>query len=166
MAKKAKKRQLDMIINFVVTLLGIAAIVMMVLPNVGINDSDKAFTGLQIAFGYNRKVGNSEVALFYFSFMNLLTFILAAVGVVFTVLGALGKGSKFAAFIAAGAFIVAGVFFFLSISFCLPNQTVLDIGSIVGANVKDALHLAVGAIVGGVVSLLAGIAQLGRVFLK
>ena len=106
------------------------------------------------------------MAVFNFSFMNLLTFILAAVGVVFTVLGALGKGSKFAAFIAAGAFIVAGVFFFLSISFCLPNQTALDIGSIFGANVKDALHLAVGAIVGGVVSLLAGIAQLGRVFLK
>ena len=82
MAKKAKKRQLDMIINFVVTLLGLAAIVMMFLPNVGINDSDKTFTGLQIAFGYNRKVGNSEVAVFNFSFMNLLTFILAAVGVV------------------------------------------------------------------------------------
>ena len=51
MAKKAKKRQLDMIINFVVTLLGLAAIVMMFLPNVGINDSDTTYTGLQIAFG-------------------------------------------------------------------------------------------------------------------
>lgn len=164
MAKKAQKKQLDMIINFVVTLLGIAAIVMMFLPNIGIKDTDYTFTGFEIAFGCKRTV-LVEFDAFNFSFMNLLTLILAAVGVVFTILGALGKGSKFAAFIAAGAFIVAGVFFFLSISFCIPNEDIKRIISVAG-DYKNYLVLCVGAIIGGVVSLLAGIAQLGRVFLK
>lgn len=154
-------------LSFVAAVLGLAAVVMLFLPAIGIKDTDTTFTGLQITFGYKGK--NSlglEYTVFNFSFMNLLTYILAVVGIVFSVLSAMGKGSKFAAFIAAAAFAVSGVFFFLSVSYTLPNEGASKFISFVGGDIKDVLTLAYGAIIGGVASLLAAVCNLGKIVLK
>ena len=155
-------------LSFVAAVLGLAAVVMLFLPAIGIKDSDTTYTGLQITFGYKGKdpLLGLEYTVFNFSFMNLLTYILAIVGIVFSVLSAVGKGSKFAAFIAAAAFAVSGVFFFLSVSYTLPNEDASKIISFIGGDIKDALTLAYGAIIGGVASLLAAVCNLGKIVLK
>ncbi len=153
-------------LSFVAAVLGLAAVVMLFLPAIGIKDTDTTYTGLQITFGYKESLLGFEYTVFDFSFMNLLTYILAVVGIVFSVLSAMGKGSKFAAFIAAAAFAVSGVFFFLSVSYTLPNEDASKIISFVGGDIKDALTLAYGAIIGGVASLLAAVCNLGKIVLK
>ncbi len=164
MAKR--KSNLGKPLSFVAAVLGLAAVVMLFLPAIGIKDTDTTYTGLQITFGYKESLLGFEYTVFDFSFMNLLTYILAVVGIVFSVLSAMGKGSKFAAFIAAAAFAVSGVFFFLSVSYTLPNEDASKIISFVGGDIKDALTLAYGAIIGGVASLLAAVCNLGKIVLK
>lgn len=172
MAKKKTKSQISSIAPFLSALLGIAAIVMIFLPAIGIKDSDTTYTGIQVVFGYTAKTMLGDVVHLNFSFMNLLTYILVAGGVVFTVLGMLGKGSKFASFISAVAFIVAGVFFFLTVSYCVPNEGLENIikglGSLLGqsSSIKDSLTLAAGSIIGGILSILAGLCSLAKVLLK
>lgn len=153
-------------LSFVAAVLGLVAVVMLFLPAIGIKDTDTTYTGLQITFGYKESLLGFEYTVFDFSFMNLLTYILAVVGIVFSVLSAMGKGSKFAAFIAAAAFAISGVFFFLSVSYTLPNEDASKIISFVGGDIKDALTLAYGAIIGGVASLLAAVCNLGKIVLK
>ena len=164
MAKR--KSNLGKPLSFVAAVLGLVAVVMLFLPAIGIKDTDTTYTGLQITFGYKESLLALEYTVFDFSFMNLLTYILAVVGIVFSVLSAMGKGSKFAAFIAAAAFAVSGVFFFLSVSYTLPNEDASKIISFVGGDIKDALTLAYGAIIGGVASLLAAVCNLGKIVLK
>ena len=164
MAKR--KSNLGKPLSFVAAVLGLAAVVMLFLPAIGIKDTDTTYTGLLITFGYKESLLGFEYTVFNFSFMNLLTYILAVVGIVFSVLSAMGKGSKFAAFIAAAAFAVSGVFFFLSVSYTLPNEDASKIISFVGGDIKDALTLAYGAIIGGVASLLAAVCNLGKIVLK
>lgn len=153
-------------LSFVAAVLGLVAVVMLFLPAIGIKDTDTTYTGLQITFGYKESLLGFEYTVFDFSFMNLLTYILAVVGIVFSVLSAMGKGSKFAAFIAVAAFAVSGVFFFLSVSYTLPNEDASKIISFVGGDIKDVLTLAYGAIIGGVASLLAAVCNLGKIVLK
>lgn len=164
MAKR--KSNLGKPLSFVAAVLGLVAVVMLFLPAIGIKDTDTTYTGLQITFGYKESLLGFEYTVFDFSFMNLLTYILAVVGIVFSVLSAMGKGSKFAAFIAAAAFAVSGVFFFLSVSYTLPNEDASKIISFVGGDIKDVLTLAYGAIIGGVASLLAAVCNLGKIVLK
>lgn len=164
MAKR--KSNLGKPLSFVAAVLGLVAVVMLFLPAIGIKDTDTTYTGLQITFGYKESLLGFEYTVFDFSFMNLLTYILAVVGIVFSVLSAMGKGSKFAAFIAVAAFAVSGVFFFLSVSYTLPNEDASKIISFVGGDIKDALTLAYGAIIGGVASLLAAVCNLGKIVLK
>lgn len=164
MAKR--KSNLGKPLSFVAAVLGLAAVAMLFLPAIGIKDTDTTYTGLQITFGYKDSLLGFEYTVFDFSFMNLLTYILAVVGIVFSVLSAMGKGSKFAAFIAVAAFAVSGVFFFLSVSYTLPNEDASKIISFVGGDIKDALTLAYGAIIGGVASLLAAVCNLGKIVLK
>lgn len=153
--KKVKKSELGKLTAFVSVILGIVAAVMIFLPAIAIKDSDVTYTGLQAAFGYSEETILGNFTYFEFSFMNLLTYILAIVGVVFTVLGVLGKGGNFATFIAAAAFIVSGVFFFLSVSFSVPNSLI-----------ERSLVLGVGSVIGGIAALLAGIVSLAKVILK
>lgn len=165
MAKRKKKqKQTSRKVSLIAALLGIAAIAMIFLPNVGIKDSDTTYTGLQIAFGYSEKVLGAKIAIFEFSFMNLLVYILAAAGVVFAVLGL--NGGKLSNFISAGAFIACGILFFISPSFCLINEKASSVVSLFGGKITDALGLAYGAIIGAVAALLAGVLQLYKVFVK
>lgn len=165
MAKK-KKVDLGIIATAVAALLGVVAVIMLFLPAIAVVDSDTTYKATEVIFGLKKTepiVG--EVVYFEFSFMNLLTYILVAVGVVFTILGYLGKGSKFACLISTVAFLVAGIFFLLTVAFCVPGKGIEDfvigMGSLFGkeTSVKDYLALAAGPIIGAICSFLAAVAS-------
>lgn len=162
MVRRKKNKNVALAVSAIAVLLGVVAIVMMFVPSVGVKDSDTTYKGMEVTFGYQRTVSLVKYTVFEFSIMNLISYILVAGGVVFTILGALGRGSKFAGFIAAGAFVVAGVFFFL-----MPQYTVInsDATRYLG-NLNDNLTLGAGAIVSAVCSLLAGAAQLYRILFR
>lgn len=162
MAKKKHKKQIKSVVSLVSAILGIVAVIMLFLPAVAIKNTETTYSGLRITFGYSE----NNVTVFNFSIMNLITYLLVVAGVLFTLLGMLGKGSKFATFIAAAAFIVAGVFFFLSVAFCSPNGTASSIIGFFGVNIKDSLTLAYGSIIGGVVSLIAGLCAVFNIISK
>ena len=168
MAKRKKiKKTLPLALSAAAIILGIVAIIMLFLPAVAIKDTDKTYTGLQIVFGHSEKLGGSiQIEIFKFSFMNLLTYILVLAGVIFSILGALGKLSKIASFVAAAAFIVAGVFFFLVPSLTIVNESASSVVAFFGGNIKENLVLAVGSIVGAITAIVAGAAQLLKVFIK
>jgi len=162
--KKIKKSEMSKFATLIATVLGVVAVIMMFLPAIAVKDTETTYTGLQIAFGYAESgLLNKTVTVFNFSIMNLLTYALAIVGVVFVILGYLGKGSKFATLIATVAFIVSGIFFFLSIGFCLPNEDASSIVGFLGGNIKDAYVLGIGSIVGGICSILAGVASFVKI---
>lgn len=171
MAKK-KKNNFGAIASILAVLLGLVAIVMIFLPSIGIKDSETTYKGLQVVFGYKEQTLLGEAEIFGFSFMNLLTYILAGAGVVFAILGYLGKGSKFASFIALCAFAVSAVFFFMQVAFCVPNKGLEDavsgLGSLFGkdASVKDSLTLAVGSIISAICCILSALAMAYKILTK
>lgn len=164
MAKKKNKNSAAKSAPMLAALLGIISIIMIFLPAIAIKDTDTTYSGLQVAFGYTEDTVLGDIVHLEFSFMNLLTYILAIVGTVFTILGILGKGGKFALFIAAVALIVSGIFFFLSVSFCVPNETASGILGALGGDVKEGYSLGVGSIIGGITAILAGLANLFAMF--
>ena len=162
---KRKKSNVGMILSGLSVLLGLAAIIMLFLPAVAIKDTDTTYTGLQITFGYTTE-GLLSIEVFKFSFMNLLTYILAAAGVVFAILSAMGRSGKFASFIAAAAFIVSGVFFILAPSFLIANDAASTVIGWIGGDLGEAFELAVGGIIGAVCAFLAGLLSLFKSFAK
>ena len=102
--------------------------------------------GLQTVFGF--KDGSVEV--YSFSILNLLTYLFLLVGLVLVVLKTLKVvKSNVIDFAALCLFIFSGVFFFLMPSFAVCPYAV-DLGSLVVVN------LGAGAIIGGILTLLAG----------
>lgn len=169
MAKKAN--QITKYLLAVAAVLGIVAVVMIFLPSlVAKEDTTEVYNGLKLVFGYSetRQIGSSTITTTYFEFsiMGLLTYLLAIAGIVFAVLGTLGKGSKFAALIAAAAFIVAGIFFFLQVSFLNVTDDVAKAWETFGYVAADVFKLGAGAIIGGICSILAGVACVGKVVIK
>lgn len=151
-------------VSLIATLLGLVAIAMIFLPNVAVKDSETTYTGLNIVFGYSKEFLGAKIAIFEFSFMNLLVYLLAVAGVVFAVLGL--EGGKISNFISAGAFIACGILFFILPSFCLVNESATKFVSWIGGDITEALELTYGAIIGAIAALLAGLAQLYKVFVK
>ena len=148
MGKRKNKKNASLAFAALSVLGGLVAVIMLFLPAVGIKETSTTYTGLQVAFGYTKGEGALKVEIFKFSFMNLLPYLLALGGLVFSALGATGKGSKLGAIIAAAAFIAAGVFFIMSNTFC---------DYLLG---KDVLAIAYGAIVAAVAAFVAGACQL------
>lgn len=155
--------------------LALAAIFLLFAPVVAFEVGDEvvSYNGWQAIFGLSEtKSGlGGEVTIEYlkFSFMNLLTLILLAVGIVLAVLSFLGKGNKFFAFIAVACFIVAGVFFFLTVAFTVAGGAYST--NILGqelsqAEAKKGWTLGAGAIIGGILSILAGLAAATPIALK
>lgn len=168
---KRKKSNVGMILSGLSVLLGLAAIVMLFLPAVAIKDTDTTYTGLQVTFGYSVDIPIwGEAVVFKFSFMNLLAYILAAAGVVFAILSAMGKSGKFASFIAAAAFIAAGVLFVIQPSFIIRDDltsTITDaINNFLGVDLTEGFTLAVGGIIAVVCEFLAGLLSLFKSFAK
>ena len=95
--------------------------------------------------------GIVQTKVFDFSIMNTLTYVLAIVGIVFFVLGGLGKGTKFATLISALAFLASGALFFMQNTLCLPSFIPINL-----------IHLSYGAYVGAITAILAGILSLSK----
>lgn len=162
----AKKKKSMKGFSLVAGLLGIVAIVMFFLPAVVVKDTDTVYNGFKVIFGYTEKGKFMDVTLFEFSVGNLLTFIFVIAGTVLAVLELFAKKSKFLSFIIGGLFIAVGIMFFLTVAFCVPNESMTSIVNAFGGNIKDGLTLGIGAILGGVFSILAGIVELAKIFVK
>lgn len=163
MAKK--KKQKNSYLPLLSAVLGLVSVIMIFLTVVnytafkGVESLENVtgYTGLQTALGYSE--GEFvKVTVFEFSFMNLLPYVLALVGAVVSAFCYLSKGSKLFAFVSAGCFIVSAVLFFIYPSFItLPKVTLL---------VKENFSLAIGAIIGGIASVIAGLISLATCFKK
>lgn len=163
MAKKKSGANISKICLALGLLLGVAAICMMFVG--GVTWGNTTYTGLQTAFGYTQETNlvltTAKTEIFAFSFMNLLTYILALVGVVMCLLNVLAhKSNSLFAFIGAASFIVSAVFFFLAPQFSIP----MLLGSSVQGSVE--LALGIGSILGGVFSGIAGLSTLASCFVK
>lgn len=171
MAKKKSKLNLGKILSFAAALLAIVALALMFAPAIGIKDSDKAYTGWQVAFGYSEKAEilgstvSTKVLLFSAYF---IPYALLVGGLAFSVLAGLGILPKLSKFIAAGCYIAAGVLFFLAVQMVVPYTGGIegDAKDLFLEKFREALTLSVGAIMSGIISILAGLTALVPVFIK
>lgn len=132
------------------------SLIALFLPTIVWKDSDKSYTGLQIAFGYKTKVLGSEIGVFKFSIMNVLTYVLAIGGIVLTLMNAKGK-SKLFSLLATACFVVSAVFFFSAIGFTVPASDYVT-----NETLKKTFELGAGAIVGGICMILAAVCSVGK----
>ena len=157
-------KKIEKFIPLIAAALGVIAIIMFFLPAITIKVGDEVvnYNGWQAIFGFTETkdipvVGEKKFEYLAFSFMNLLTLILLAAGIVLCVLSFLGKGNKFFAFIAIACFIVAAVFFFLTVAFTTAGAVYTLDGNLAQEKVKEAWKLGAGPIIGGILSILAGL---------
>lgn len=174
MAKKYRTNKIDAMLTFIAVLLGVVSLVMLFVPNILIKDSETSYTGFQIVFGYVhsykilQQTVNTQVLTF--SFMNFLTYVLVAVGIVFTVLSYISKGNKLAKLIATLSYLVAGVLFFFIIGFTMPVPVTVDIPGFISASlatqeeIRATYMLGAGAIVSGVCSIISGLLSAYKLF--
>ncbi len=171
MAKKKNSKN-NTLISALSVILGIVAIAMIFAPSIAIKNTEQTYSGLQIVFGFTESTFLGKIEHFSFSFMNLITYLAVVMGIIFTILGALGKGSKFASFIAIVAFVVSAVLFFMQITLCAPNQEmekiISGLGQLLGekSSIKDSFVLAYGSIVSAVCSILAALVLTCKIFSK
>lgn len=153
-------KKIEKFIPVIAALLGVVAIIMLFLPAVVVSE-DVSYNGWQAIFGLTKTektlLGEANVEYLVFSFMNLLTLILVAAGIVLCVLSFIGKGNKFFAFIAIACFIVAAVFFFLTVAFTTAGSVYTLDGNLAQEKVKEAWKLGAGPIIAGILSILAGL---------
>jgi hypothetical protein len=160
------KKSLPFLMQAVAVLWGVVAFIMLFLPAIGVDGTDTTYNGLKVVFGYKQSTLGYEYSVFNFSFMNLLTYILILVGIVLSVLSIVSNTNKWVSVIASVAFLVAGIFFFCTIAFTSVNADASKIFASLGGNIKDSFTLAVGAILGGVFSIVAALSSLGAFLMK
>ena len=160
------KKNLGKILTCVGVLLALAAFCMMFVPAAtmeGLFGKTESLSGIDVTFGYTE----NKIKLLGVS-ANIVTYILLLAGIACSVLAFLGKGGKIVCIVAAACFVVAGVFFFCSIAF-ISAYPEMDAGVAkdkLVESLKECLSLGAGSIVGGILSILAGVAAAAPVFLK
>ena len=167
MAKKKSGLNMGKILYFIAAVLGVVAVVMMFVDTIKIPDTDlgvlgtakgEGYSGMKVAFGYKE----DGVAIFNFSIMGLLPYLLTLAGVILTGVSALAKKSnKIFDFVSIAAFVVAGILFFIMPNFVSCADTLL--GKIAA---EIDYELAVGAIVSAISSIAAGAVVLVKSLLK
>ena len=111
---------------------------------------DVTYSGLEVIFGKSSTVLGVKATILKFSFLLFLGFVFALAGLVITILPLCGVKCKLFPIIAIACFVVAAVFVFLSKNCCvLPNG---DMGA-------DGYDLGIGAIIAGILYILAGCAS-------
>lgn len=150
---KSKNSQMGLILKVAVLVLGIAAFCMAFLTCIKytgkILGEEYTFTGFEAMFGAVKEGQLADLKYLGFSFMNLLAFALPLVGAVLTMLN-----NKIAKFVGVALMVVGGILMFL-----VPNFAVLakvDGKLTVAAATLKNPALGIGAILGGVFSLLGG----------
>lgn len=162
MAKSKQGKKYYKIIAAAAAVLGLVAFFMMFAPaavfTAPLSKETVSYTGAQAAFGYSQTttVVGSDITVQYlaFSFMNFLPYLCIVAAIVLSVLGILGKLGKIADFAAALLYVLAGVFFFCTVAFLNLGEGYEDIAEYI----MEYFTLGAGAVVAGVLSLIAGIA--------
>lgn len=162
MAKKSKAKQsTGNLFTLIALLLSIASLIMLFLPAINVINSETTFKGSQVVFGYEEvtKVLGSTIttSILDFSFMNLLTYILVVVGTVLLIVNILGKGNDLTDLISIVALLVAGILFFLTVNFTMPYLDELASKITTIEEVRENYELGIGAILGGIFSILAAV---------
>ncbi|MDE6001079.1 MAG: hypothetical protein K2G96_01990 [Clostridia bacterium] len=170
------KKYLGKIITGVSILLALVAFFMMFAPaavasvEVLGKTVSNSYTGSNLAFGLTEStevLGHTVEAKIFAASANILTYILLFAGIVCAVVAILGKGGKIVSFVAMACFVAAGVLFFCSIQLCAPyTEFEGDAKKDYIKAIKESLDLGAGAIVGGVLSIVAGAAALVPIFVK
>lgn len=181
MAKKSKKGgsvSLDLIFKVCVVLFAVAAVAMIFLATVKYATEDgelvKEFTGLQQMFGHSVTDNSLVTVTTHYLGFNFL----AMLPVLFVIGGAVCAfvDNKIVNFVGAGLLVVAAVMFFV-----MPNfVTLVDVDTLTQASVADkaatatavsilknsVCGLGIGAILGGVFSVVAGALSVVRIVKK
>ena len=156
MAKRKSKSNLGKILGMVAGILGIVAILMIFVDTIKIPDTKfiegKGYTGLEVVFGFKEK----DTAVFNFSIMALLPYLLMIVGTVLSFSNAVSKkGNKVLDFVTAGLFAVAAILCFLMPNFVVCADTLagkiaaeIDYVTTTGAIVSAVASLGAAAING------------------
>lgn len=168
MKKKSKKGfEFGKILYAIGVVLGVVALCMLFVDAVKLADVktslgtvklDGSFSGASVAFGY----AYEGTAVLKFSFLGFLPFLLTIGGVVLTLVRMFAKKStKILDYVAIAVFVVAGVLFFIMPSFMVFADNL--VAKIVSA---PEYTLAVGSIIAGICSLLAGAVVLTKNLFK
>lgn len=180
MAQSKKKFGVSSIVLAVAALLGLVAIFMMFAPGIKstatvLNQeaSTATISGFKVMFG-------SEDG-YSFNFMMFLSLIFVVIGLVGVVLSFLLK-SKIGNYLAIGGFLLAGIFFFLFRAVFPMGIKDMAIGgtkvlsgkdaikaleegiTIFGVTTKTTFSLGIGAIMAGILSILAALASAAATF--
>ncbi len=144
----------------VAIVLGVVAIIMLFLPAITYTAGGEKYnySGFKVMFGYKETYAGITMEVFKFSFGNFLVLLLTVVGIVFAVLAKLGKLGKISPIVAAVAFLVAGILFFCMKSMIAGSDEVKE-------TVKE-FSLGAGAVIGGILSIIAAILSVLPVFAK
>ncbi len=167
----AKKNLKYFIPGAIALVLGIVAFCMMFLPAVKftfetIGFSEDGWTGAQIAFGYKESVLGQEFTILNFNFIALLAFLLPIVG---GILALLFKNGLITKIVTTACFVVSAVLMFSMAAISGMGRVTLEEGNFVSDTVNSILQgiydavdetksLAVGPIVGGIVSIVGAVA--------
>lgn len=166
MAKKKSGLNLGKILGLVAAVLGLVAVCMIFVDTVKVPDTEilgkviegEGYTGLKVAFGYK----TDDVAVFSFSFMAVVPYLLMIAGVVLAVVNSMAKKSnKILDIVVCGLFVVAAVLCFVMPNFVVCADTLL--GKIAA---EIDYTLAIGAIVSAITSILAAAAVLVKALMK
>lgn len=188
MAKSKSKFGLSGIVMCVAALLGVVAIIMMAAPGVAwkndagnklgelIGQKDAAsgsFGGFALMFGGKAAELGGTTINFKFNIVTFLPFVFLLVGIVGVILSVL-LHMNFGKYLAIGGFLLAGIFFFLfNAALPMSIQDVTAGGKVVATGKEQietleklgfAFSLGVGAIVAGVLSILAALASAAATF--
>lgn len=159
--KKTSKFSVNNLLYCGATILGVVAICMIFVSAFSVKRPliTDTFSGLQSVFGF----AENDFTYLSFSFMNLLTYILVVVAVLFAILKLCGVlKSKLLNYVIAALFVVAGVFFFLTSTFAVYGEVYKTYVEAVGSSVA----LGAGSIVAGISSICAGCLTLVSSFVK
>ncbi len=157
------KSDLGKLLTIVAAALGVIALVMLFLPAVTAEGASDSYSGLDVVFGKSEEFAGHKIEVFAFSFMNLVTYLLVIAGIVLSVMAFLGKGGGLMPVIAAAAFVVAAIFFFCTVSFvAFPGEYAKEASEAF----QEYAKLGAGPIIGGIVSILAAGANVGKIVLK
>lgn len=139
------------ILSIVAAVLGLVAILLLLAPGVKQQvgpDKWEGTSGFKMAFGSEKGMK--------FSFVLFLPFLLAVIGIALSVVS-LFVDNKILKIIAVAVFVIAGIFFFLYLSF----YSTLAENDLAKEAIKEMIKakyikLGAGAIMAGIVSILAG----------
>lgn len=168
MAKKQKSNIIQLF-PIIGTVLGIIAVVMIFLPAISIKDTEVTYTGLQTAFGYTQEGLFGDRIIFKFSLILFVGFIIAIGAVAFAVFHLLTPKNKSFLLFAVVCFVLSALCYFFQIELLSVGDGFLSelVGSYLNPDLaKETMQLGVGAVVGGIASVLSAIACALPIFIK